>query len=276
MRNLYKQGQEASSKKYTCNRSIDLCASIVYPYMYPVNLMRPSFLLFSPSPYQAGPVSRDFRVTSVNAVERSKVLELYIQFVYNRAALRGYGHIRLRNCVLVAVSRWLYTLRDALPQNDDVIIPEHHRSALHATNQDGGDGSEMTMNTVSFGTEEDNGGAENDDPENIMREGLDFDGFGDDINPAGRSTNTNTGEKREGISRETCLQTLIGARTVDKTSAMSERECFLALDMAIPTAGVQAKTDGRGKNQSNGLRYADSIVVSWCLVLLANAIVFKE
>ena len=223
-------------------------------------------------------MSRDFRVTSVNAVERSKVLELYIQFVYNRAALRGYGHIRLRNCVLVAVSRWLYTLRDVLPQNDDVIIPEHHRSALHATNQDGGDGSEMTMNTVSFGTEEDNGGDVNDDLEDSMREGLDFGGFSDDINPAGRSTNTNTGEKREGTSSETyvCFQILIGARTVDGTSVMLEGDCFLALDMAIPIAGRLAKTDDRPENRSNRLRCADSILVSLVLVFLARAIRFEE
>ncbi|RUS69545.1 hypothetical protein EGW08_022692 [Elysia chlorotica] len=69
---------------------------------------------------RAGTVNREFHVLSVNFLETSEVPEFYIEFVYNLMALRNHGNTRLRNCMLLAVLKWLSTMPLVPFETEDV------------------------------------------------------------------------------------------------------------------------------------------------------------
>ncbi|RUS81169.1 hypothetical protein EGW08_011077 [Elysia chlorotica] len=142
---------------------------------------------------KAGPVSRDFRVLGAHSVETSDIPEFYITFVSDSEARRGQGHTRLRNCILLAVSNWLYTRQYISFGSGDSTEKITHADAGRPRDGEG--------------------------PENIL---------GGNLNAGTHSTDD---EKKAG-TKETyiCLQLVAEAVTGAIYLEMDEYECFLVMD----------------------------------------------
>ncbi|GFS01657.1 hypothetical protein ElyMa_001103600 [Elysia marginata] len=212
---------------------------------------------------EAGPVSEKFEVTSVNVVEESELLELSIQFVSNRRFPVDHGDIRLRNCVLLAVTKWLHTARDVLPKRSrsshgGLVQQDKHGDATASTSPTAIGG--VTDTATDEDVDEDLGSGATNKSQHMS---------------GGSNSKNVVDDKRRLSPKETyiCLQIGAGVRTVQEDMKMLESDCFLVLDMtelAENSEDMPRARNGHG-NSCRRLQRADDILLMSFAVLLLLA-----